>query len=92
MPKKKVRPYPANDAELLGLFEEEYPLECKRASIYSNNVIKEIEKNIVAAKDESDLTYVIYWLQLTVYTNFVMDGLADMATGGTRKKSMTTFT
>lgn len=88
MSTKKVRPYPTNDAELLGLFEEEYPLECKRASIYSNNVIKEIEKNIAAAKDESDLTYVIYWLQLNVYTNFVMEGLTDMAT----KKSRTTFT
>ena len=80
MSKKKVIPYPTNDFELLGLFEEEYPLECKRASIYSNNVIKEIEKNIAAAKDESDLTYVIYWLQLNVYTNFVMEGLTDMAT------------
>lgn len=78
MAKKKVRPYPTNDFELLELFEEEYPLECKRASVYSNNVIKEIEKNIVAAKNESDLTYIIYWLQLNVYTNFVMDGITDM--------------
>lgn len=80
MSAKKLRPYPTNDFELLGLFEEEYPLECKRASIYSGNVIKEIEKNIVAAKNESDLTYIIYWLQLNVYTSFVMDGITDMVT------------
>lgn len=79
MPKKKIRPYPTNDYEMLGLFEEEYPIEFKRASIYSDNVIKEIEKNVMASMNESDITYVIYWLQLTVYTNFVMDSLNDIA-------------
>ena len=28
---------------------------------------------------QSDLTYILYWLQLTTYVNFIMDGLTKQA-------------
>lgn len=69
--------YPSNDIELLEASEIEYPKEYKTASICSDKVINAIEAYATALSKQSDLTYVLYWLQITTYANTIMDGLTE---------------
>lgn len=75
----KKKKYLSNDAELLGALELEHPEEYKTANICSSRAIDAIEGYASSLFMQSDLTYIIYWLQLTTYVNFIMDGLTKQA-------------
>ena len=75
----KKKKHSSNDVELLGIMEEEHPKEYKTADICSSRAIATIEGYASSLFAQSDLTYVLYWLQLTTYVNLMMDGLTKQA-------------
>ena len=75
----KKKNYVSNDIELLEAFEVRHPEEYKTANIFSSRAIDAIEGHASSLFMQSDLKYVLYWLQLTTYINFIMDGLTKQA-------------
>ena len=77
---KKKKQY-TNDIEFLTLAEAQHPEEYAKANICSTKAIDAIEGYAAALRLQSDLTFVLYWLQVTTYANLVMDGLTEQITG-----------
>lgn len=75
----KKKNYVSNDIGLLEAFEVRHPEEYKTANICSSRAIDAIEGYASSLFMQSDLTYILYWLQLTTYVNFIMDGLTKQA-------------
>lgn len=73
----KKKKYLSNDVELLEASEIKFPEEYKKADICSSKAIDAIEGYASALRMQSDLTYILYWLQITTYANSIMDGMIE---------------
>ena len=77
-----------NDFELLKIFAADSPEDFRVGMNFSEKAIQNINETAKQMSSESDRAYICYWLRLTAYMNYTMQGLVDMATG---KKTLEDF-
>jgi hypothetical protein len=77
-----------DDFELLKYFAADSPEDFRVGMNFSEKAIQNINETAKQMSSESDQAYICYWLRLTAYINYTMQGLVDMATG---KKTLADF-
>ena len=73
-----------DDLEILKLAAADSPEDFKVGMNFSEKAIQNINATAEQMRSESDRAYLCYWVRLSAYVNYTLQGIIDMAAG--RKK------